>query len=518
LAAESKRARRGKVRPWRTARRLVQYVALLAFLALFVGARSSGWPTSLANLPIRLDPLAMLAYGIASRTVIAGSAVALVTVALTLVFGRAWCGWLCPLGTVLDLLSLRRWRGRRQPPSEGWRSAKYGMMIAILGAATLANLSLLIFDPLTLLLRTLSTSVWPGAERLLSMAEVTLYRLRPVRPAIEVLDEALRPALFPAEPLFYRWALPLAGVLVGIVLLDLLAERFWCRYLCPLGGLLGVLSKAALVQREVGSECKQCDLCARVCPTGTIQPSKGYASDPGECTMCVECLESCPGADVQFSLRLRTPRWQGYDPSRRQVLAVLGATVAGVALLRADQAAKRESPYLIRPPGAGENDLLAKCVRCGECIRACPTAAIQPSLAEAGLEGLWTPVLVPRLGYCDYACNACGWACPVQAIPPLTLEEKRQRVIGKAFVDQNRCIPWADFRDCIVCEEMCPIPDKAIVLEQYEGPNALGETVLVKRPRVLRDRCIGCGICEYKCPAVGEAAIRVYAPSSGGLA
>lgn len=146
-----------------------------------------------------------------------------------------------------------------------------------------------------------------------------------------------------------------------------------------------------------------------------------------------------------------------------------------------------------------------------------PTAAIQPSLAEAGLEGLWTPVLVPRLGYCDYACNACGWACPVQAIPPLTLEEKRQQVIGKASIDQNRCIPWADFRDCIVCEEMCPIPEKAIVLEQYEGPDALGETVSVKRPRVLRDRCIGCGICEYKCPAVGEAAIRVHAPSSGGV-
>jgi len=371
LTSEIKRARRRKVGPWGTARRLVQYAAFLAFLVLFVGARNSGWPTSVANLPIRLDPLAMLAHAIASRTILAGSAVALVTIGLTLVFGRAWCGWLCPLGTLLDLLSLRRWRGQRQPPAEGWRSGKYGMMIAVLGGAALANLSLLVFDPLTLLLRTLSTSIWPGSERLLTMVEATLYRLRPMRSAVEALDEALRPALFPAEPVFYRWALPLAGVLVCIVLLNLMAERFWCRYLCPLGGLLGVLSKPALVQREVGTACKQCDLCARVCPTGTIQPSKGYASDAGECTMCMDCLEVCPRADVRFRLRLRTPQWQAYDPGRRQVLAVLGATVAGVALLRADQAARRGSPNLIRPPGAAENDLLAKCVRCGECIRAC---------------------------------------------------------------------------------------------------------------------------------------------------
>jgi NAD-dependent dihydropyrimidine dehydrogenase PreA subunit len=145
-------------------------------------------------------------------------------------------------------------------------------------------------------------------------------------------------------------------------------------------------------------------------------------------------------------------------------------------------------------------------------MRACPTSALQPAVAEAGIEGLWTPVVVPRLGYCDFSCNACGQVCPVQAIPPLSLEKKREQVIGYAYIDRDRCIPWADNQDCIVCEEMCPIADKAVKLEQSTVPTPDGEAVDVQLPYVIRERCIGCGICEYKCPVSGEAAIRVYVP------
>jgi ferredoxin len=188
--------------------------------------------------------------------------------------------------------------------------------------------------------------------------------------------------------------------------------------------------------------------------------------------------------------------------------------VAGISLFRSDVVARRGHPLLIRPPGAREDELLSRCIRCAECSRACPTSAIQPAITEAGLEGLWTPVLVPRIGYCDYSCNACGQVCPVQAIPRLSLQQKRQHVIGKACIDRNQCIPWADFRPCIVCEEMCPVPDKAIELEQLEVQNGEGQWVTLQRPHVIRDRCIGCGICEYKCPVNGEAAIRVYAATS----
>jgi len=500
---------------WTILRRLVQALALLAFIAFFVWSRRGGWPGSVVNASMRLDPLAMLSHLLASRTILIGSALALITLALTLCFGRVWCGWLCPLGTLLDLFSLGWWRGKRDAPPDSWRMVKYGLLLTLIAAALFANLTLMIFDPLTILFRTLSVTVWPAVDQLVTVAEATAYQIPALRSAVSTFDGLVRPRVLPVSPVFYRYTVLYAGVFLGVILLNLVASRFWCRYLCPLGALLGLVSKVAILRRKVNERCQECDACARVCPTGTIQPERGYASDPGECTMCLNCLDACAHSAIEFRPHLTPAESQTYDPSRRQALVAFGAAIAGIALARSSGAALRDHPRLIRRPGAVENDLLSKCIRCGECIRACPTSAIQPSVAEAGLEGLWTPVLVPRMGYCDYSCNACGQVCPVQAIPPLSLEEKRQQVIGHAYIDQNRCIPWADHRACIVCEEMCPVSDKAIKLEMVELVKPDGEMVTVQRPHVMRERCIGCGICEYKCPVSGEAAIRVYVPPLG---
>lgn len=501
-------------RYWTALRKGVQYAALAAFVVLFVWSRRGGWPATWVNLPMRLDPLAMLAHALASRTLLAGSALALLTVALALAFGRAWCGWLCPLGTLLDLLPLRREKAGNRPLPEAWRGAKYALLLTIVWAALLGNLTLMVLDPLTILFRSLSAAVWPAVDQVVTGAERVLYQVPLLQGAVAAFDGWARPKVLPPEPAFYRAAWLYGAILLGVLALNWLAPRFWCRHLCPLGAFLGLLARMGLVRREVNDRCIQCDACARACPTGTIRAEQGYASDPAECTTCLECLAACPAEAIQFPGRLRLAAAQPYDPGRRQALGALAAAAAGVGFFRSDLAAHRDHPYLIRPPGARENGLMDKCIRCGECSRACPTGAIQPALAEAGLEGLWTPVLVPRLGYCDYSCNACGQVCPVGAIPPLSLEAKRQQVIGLAYIDTDRCIPWADGRPCIVCEEMCPVPEKAIWLEEVEVRGAGGKMVKVQRPHVDRDLCIGCGICEYKCPVAGEAAIRVYVPGS----
>lgn len=504
-----------KAATWRRVRQTVQAVALLLFLYLLLGTRQGGATFLPHDLFFRLDPLAGLTAMLAGRRWIASLALGGVTLLLTLVLGRVWCGWLCPLGTLLDWTWLRRPRADEPDLRVGWRGVKHFLLFTILFAALLGSLTLLVLDPITLLFRTVTAAALPPLNSLITAAETALYRFGPLQAPLEAFDRLVRGRLLVVEQPFFQQNLLLALVFAGVLALNAIRPRFWCRYLCPLGALLGLFSKAAWLRHVVDeAACTACARCVRACPTGTIEPGRNFAADPAECTLCLDCLESCPTNAISFRGQWGWAEWRRYDPSRRQVLASLGAAVAGVGLLRSAPAARREHPHLIRPPGARENDLLSKCIRCGECLKICPTAGLQPSLLTSGWEGLWTPVLVSRLGYCDYSCHSCGQVCPTGAIPMLTLEEKRETVIGVAYIDESRCIPWADGCDCIVCEEMCPVPEKAIRLEEQTVVNCRGETVTVWRPRVLRDLCIGCGICEYQCPLIGEAAIRVYVPNA----
>jgi ferredoxin len=142
-------------------------------------------------------------------------------------------------------------------------------------------------------------------------------------------------------------------------------------------------------------------------------------------------------------------------------------------------------------------------------MKVCTTNGLQPALLEAGLEGLWTPVLVPRIGYCEYNCTLCGQVCPTGAIARLPREEKVRVKIGLASVDRSRCLPWAHGIPCIVCEEVCPTPTKAVWFEEVPGRNREGAEVILKRPHVDLDLCIGCGICEAQCPVLDRPAIFV---------
>jgi ferredoxin len=501
---------------WVRSRKTVQALALIAFLALFLYSRTRGASGDLANVPMRLDPLLGLASSIAGRAVATGAMLAVITVALTLVFGRAWCGWLCPLGTVLGLVPGRSRPDGRVPVTESWRRLKYALFVAIVFLAVLGNQTLVFLDPLTILFRTLAAAVWPALDQLVKAVEQVLMQVPGLEDPVWSFDSAIRPELLPSQTLSYQDALAIGSFFVTIVALNALAPRFWCRYLCPLGGMLGLLSRVAIFRRAVSTECSGCGICAESCPTGTIDPDRGYASDPAECTVCMNCVPDCPLAGVTFKPNLSVAEGRPYDPGRRDLLVAMGVGVAGVALFRSDLLAKRQSPFLLRPPGSREANVdvvaLTSCTRCGECVRVCPTGGLQPAILQAGLQGLGTPVLVPRLGYCDYACNSCGQVCPTAAIPLLSLDDKRKQVIGKAYIDVNRCLAWSDHQTCIVCQEMCPLPDKAIQLEEQVVWAPGGGTVKLLMPHVVRDKCVGCGLCEYRCPVSGDAAIRVYIP------
>jgi ferredoxin len=225
----------------------------------------------------------------------------------------------------------------------------------------------------------------------------------------------------------------------------------------------------------------------------------------------------------------RKPSETTVDVTRRGLLAgMFGGIIAAPLLrLRFWQQEGKGNPILVRPPGIDtEEEFLAKCVRCGTCMKVCVTNGLQPVMLEDGLGAFMTPKLISRVGYCAYECNICGQVCPSDAIKPLSLEEKQKVVIGKAFFDRSRCMPWAAYHivsnttdtqvewtdafNCAVCEEHCPVPDKAIKFSPYPFRDGDPEHV-INRPYVILERCIGCGICENKCPLPGRAAITVTA-------
>ncbi len=494
-----------RLRPW------VQVAAFGLFLGLLVRAGQTG--VLPADLFFRLDPLVGLANLLAGRAVVPAMLVGtLIALAVAVIFGRAWCGWLCPLGTILDWAPAAAVRHQKADPRPWLRPAKYFLLLLIAVLALFGNLTFLILDPITLLYRTTTAAFWPALIALIGAAEHILYAVPPLRGPIDAFESAARGTLLPQTQPVYGFGVLLALLFAGILALNLVRDRFWCRYLCPLGGLLGLVSKIALLRRTVGGACIECQRCARACPMGTIDETRHFASDPSECTMCLECVPVCARSSQHFAWHGRPAAWRGYDPTRRQFFAATGTAIAAVGLFAAEPAARRDHARLIRPPGGQGPDFLSRCIRCGICLRVCPTAGLQPSGEQVGWAGLWTPVLVPRLGHCDFGCNACGQACPTAALPALSLEEKRRTVIGHAYVDRSRCIPWVDGRNCIVCEEMCPVPEKAILLEDVEVRDLVtGEPVTVRRPVVIHERCIGCGICENRCPVNGEAAIRVFA-------
>lgn len=503
----------------RRVRQIVQIIFFVLYVYLLFAALQRRAAFPLADLFFRLDPLAAASAMIAARAWIPRLALALVTVGLTLLLGRVWCGWICPLGTLLEWIHLPGAERRAQKISPRWRVAKHWLLLLVLAAALFGSLTLLIFDPLTLLTRTMTTAVLPALNQAVTATERFLYPIPFLQPAIDGLERGLRGPVLPViQPVFAGSAL-IALLFASIVALNALADRFWCRYLCPLGALLGLLSKVSLLRPVVGPACNRCGQCSGICPVDAIDTKGGYRIVTAECTVCLDCLAACPEAagpwqgraGVGFRWHWRPAPSHPYDPGRRQALAALGLGAAGVALLRTGIRNKQPHPQLIRPPGAqDEAAFLSHCIRCSQCMKVCPTSGLQPVLAEAGLEGVWTPVLVPRLGHCDYGCNACGQICPSGAIPDLDLERKRQTVIGVAVIDRDRCLPWASGTPCIVCEEMCPTPEKAIRLEEIAVTNDHGEEVVVQQPYVLSDLCIGCGICERQCPVAGEAAIRVY--------
>jgi ferredoxin len=430
---------------------------------------------------------------------------------LTLLYGRVFCSTVCPFGTLQDILTRlaeklrkrrRRVRFRYSRPHNFLRHT-----LLLLTAVSLLSGSLLgveLLDPFSNFGR-----IVVGLVRPLFIA---LHNL-----TVHVLEGWDLYLLYPLEWKLGHW-LVLGFPLLMLGLIGVMAARkgrLFCNTLCPVGTLLGLVSRFALFRIEIDkARCSLCAQCSMECKAGCIH-LKRQEVDFTRCVGCFNCLAACPELGIRFRHTLpRNPVVQPIviDPTRRRMLSQGAAWLIGLSsmasLSNAPEPPTNRLPTLIpnrkthsvAPPGAVSIERFSRaCTACHLCISACPTHVLQPSLLEYGLQGVLQPYLNYAVSYCNYECVRCSEICPTRAIRPLNVEQKRLIQIGKVqFIEEN-CVVVTDKTACGACAEHCPT--KAVRMVPYKEELTL--------PELDTKVCVGCGACEYACPVRPHKAIFV---------
>jgi polyferredoxin len=480
------------------------------------------------GLFFQLDPLVGLSNALAGHALYRGLLWCLLILIPTMFVGRFFCGWICPLGSIhhfFSSLKSERKRGKQLLESnryKRWQTTKYYILAAALIAALLGTGVVGWLNPFSFLVRSIGLSILPATNYALQAALAALEhnQFGFVQTIGGVLHFILGSALLSFKQPYFRQGIWIGFLFVFVLALNFRVTRFWCRALCPLGALLGILSRWSVLGLVKNPEhCNDCNRCLLRCQGGD-DPIGGVPWRQPECHLCLNCVDECPEHGLQFKL-FPAQKAAGRNLQRRKVLTGLAAGAALVPLMRSTPGFGAEKhERLLRPPGSVDEEFfLSRCIRCGECMKVCPNNALQPALTEAGVEGLWTPVLVPRLGYCETSCVLCSQVCPTGAIWEITAKEKGWSVdissdakpvrLGTAFYDRGRCLPWAMATDCIVCEEWCPTSPKAVYLRPAEVIDAAGNVKQVKQPYIDPSRCVGCGACEHARPVQDRPAVYV---------
>lgn len=486
-------------------RKIRRVLALLCFLLVtllfldFTGSVAAhvGWLAKIQFLP------ALLALH---------AGVLIVWILLTLLFGRIYCSVVCPLGVMQDLSGWLGRRGKKQRNRYTYSPARSGLRYAVLGlcmAAFIAGIGSLValFAPYSAygrMVQNLLAPFWAWGNN-----------------GLAYLAERADSYAFYETEVWIR-SLPTFGIalvmFVGIAVLAWRNGRTWCNTICPVGTLLGFLSRYAWLKPVIDTDqCNRCGLCARRCKAACID-SRSHTIDYSRCVACMDCLDTCHKQAIRYGhpkKRGTTQATQGEtpaNPARRSFLAgatflATSATIGaqekkvdgGLAPLIDKEAPQRKTPIV--PPGAlGLRHMANHCTGCQLCVAACPNGVLRPSTA---LRTLMQPESSYERGYCRPECTRCSEVCPAGAIQPISVAEKSAIQVGHAVWIRTNCVPLTDGVACGNCARHCPAGAILMVPSDPERPDSL------KIPAVNVERCTGCGACENLCPARPFSAIYV---------
>ncbi|MGD9973972.1 MAG: 4Fe-4S dicluster domain-containing protein [Desulfatirhabdiaceae bacterium] len=480
----------------------IVFLSLIGFL--FVDFRNIAAPSVAEGLLVLQFVPSLLKFLNAAAL---GSAGFIGVVILTVFFGRVYCSTVCPLGTLQDGITFmaRKIRNRRKfqfrDPHNGLRYAILALTVLVLMAGSGLVLNLL--DPFSIFGRIFSNLVRPVVLAGNNVAAVALERL-----GVHALY-------------LVRWAVitPLsAGVslamLVLIIWLAATRGRLYCNTVCPVGALLGLVSRISLLQIRIDSDaCTGCKRCEGVCKAGCIDLQK-QTVDFSRCVGCFNCMAVCPSQGLGFEnkWRRRAPAAQPYRERRGFILNsgifLLGLTGVTEPVRKIVQSKPTTIPVRVTspvsPPGSGSiAHFTATCTACHLCVSACPSRVLVPSFLEFGFTGMMQPRMNFHSGHCNYDCTICLNICPSGAILSLTVENKKLTQIGVAKFIKENCVVYTDSTDCGACSEHCPT--KAVNMAPY--PNPANKRLVI--PEVKPETCIGCGGCEHACPTKPYKAIYV---------
>lgn len=439
---------------------------------------------------------------------------AVIVIVLSLVFGRIYCSVICPLGIFQDVINRialafnKKKKFKYIAENKGLRISflVFFFLVLVFNIAFLVAL----IEPYSIygrFVNNLFLPVFAGINNVLAyifnrFGNYSLYHIEVYIASVSSFIIAL-------------------VSLVIIVALAFKNGRIYCNTVCPVGTMLGYVSRFALLKPYIDVEkCNGCTVCSRKCKASCIDAAK-HRIDYSRCVDCFDCLTACkqgairytwfPGKTTEKEIQKRET---GGFASRRYFLALsslMVATAVEAKVVPKGKISRGNSPRkqpIVPPGGLSAENLIDHCTACHLCVSKCPSKVIKPAFTEYGFSGIMLPMLSYEKGFCNFDCTLCSDICPAHALKPITREEKHKLKLGEVHFDVDRCIVHTDHTSCGACSEHCPT--QAVSMVKYEGELTI--------PHIEQDLCVGCGGCESVCPAIPQKAIYVEGLSEHGEA